>query len=230
MVVIYQWCFLLLLCTSPSLLLADINWSQLQLDDSTWHFDAKDRQTLAAEQLVLHNKSKDGQKVQHINAFLLIHAPFDHIFTMISDFKQLTDYAPHVEHIAILAQNNQHALVDYTLELPLGIKKRYRLQLRFTQNKKSKRMTWHSDTWQSPNPDERIGTTSGYWWLQQTAKPNITLLAYQTITDPGDVPFGLGWVIDYLTHSSIKSLLTQTKIRAEAQWQTKELHIESTPH
>ncbi|MDX8384796.1 MAG: hypothetical protein R8M45_12000 [Ghiorsea sp.] len=221
---------LLLICLSPAMVLADISWSKLNIDDQTWKFDDEDVQMLAAEQVVLHNKTKDEQKVQHVDAFLLIHAPMQHVFALISDFKQLTDYAPHIEHITIIEQSAEHALVDYTLGLPLGIQKRYRLNLDFEHQKASKRMTWHSAAWQSPQPNERIGTTSGYWWLQQTAEPNITLLAYQTMTDPGDVPFGLGWVVDYLTHSSIQALLTQTKIRAEAQWQAKELYTESTTH
>ena len=217
-----KWCLFLLVCLSPSLLLADASWSKLDIDSKTWGMDAEDEQRLARERVVLHQKTKDGQQVQHIDAFLLIHAPLNPIFALISDFKQLPDYAPHVERIAILDQSEQHALVDYTLKLPLGIQKRYRLNLNFEHNNTNKRMTWHSDAWQPPEPNERIGATSGYWWLQPTADPNITLLAYQTMTDPGDVPFGLGWVVDYLTHSSIEALLTQTKIRAETQWKAKE--------
>jgi len=200
--------------------------SALETHAKAWHLSAQDRENMRDGQLVLHKKETTTQVMQ-ANAFLVVNAPVAHIFTLITDFKQLPDYAPHVAHISMLHANSEQATVAYTLALPMGIEKRYRLQLDYVEQGQSKQMLWQKTAWQPEDESQRIGQTTGYWLIQATADANVSIIAYQTITDPGDVPFGLGWIVAYLSDTSIKALLMQTKIRAETQWlsqQKRTLH------
>ncbi|MDX8381971.1 MAG: hypothetical protein R8M14_07660 [Ghiorsea sp.] len=78
-------------------------------------------------------------------------------------------------------------------------------------------MCWHKVDWPGLDSEETIKDTSGYWSFQAKGK-NQTLLHYYTKTDPGHVPFGLGWIVAYLTKETVVDLLTNTKERAEKAW------------
>jgi hypothetical protein len=81
-------------------------------------------------------------------------------------------------------------------------------------------MHWHKVEWQGLDPDETIQDSTGYWFFKHADK-QTTLLHYYTKTDPGHVPFGLGWIVDYLTEKTVVDLLKNTKARAEQEWHNK---------
>ncbi|MCI5125930.1 MAG: hypothetical protein D3925_16025, partial [Candidatus Electrothrix sp. AR5] len=42
-----------------------------------------------------------------------------------------------------------------------------------------------------------------------------SLVLYHVYTDPGKIPFGLGWIVDFLGKDSVPEVLVQTKELAE---------------
>ena len=181
----------------------------------------KEEATVAAGGMVVHTSSVGDGYVKEAHAFLLIKAPANLILDVITDYKHLPEFMPNLERTEVLFQNEKGARVNYVLNLPFGVSKRYRLQLTHDYTPPELKLSWHNVVWEGLEPDETLKNTSGYWSLQQVP-PNKTLLHYYTKTDPGHVPFGLGWVVDYLTHETIVEMLENTKDRSELKWQKRQ--------
>ncbi|MDQ7001370.1 MAG: SRPBCC family protein, partial [Ghiorsea sp.] len=135
---------------------------------------------------------------------------------LITDYEHLPEFMPNLEKVEVLSHDKDGAQVNYYLALPFGVKKRYRLQLVYDTTPPDFRMAWHSIPWQGVPEGEVVKKTVGYWQLTATAS-NETLLHYYTKTDPGHVPFGLSWLVDYLTTETVTELLNNTKQRLEKQ-------------
>jgi len=155
--------------------------------------------------------------VKEIHAFLIIQAPANKVFAWITDYARLPSFMPNLARTEVLSQDDTGAVVNYYLDLPFGVHKQYRLKLDYDKQPNSWRMTWHQLDWQGLAPEHTIADTTGYWHLQVMDK-QTTQLHYYTKTDPGHVPFGLGWIVDYLTKETIVELLKNTKEHAEEQW------------
>ena len=176
----------------------------------------KEQTNVEAGRLVVHAESAKDSYVKEIHAFLLIQAPVDKVFALITDYVHLSSFMPNLERTEVLSQDAAGAVVNYYLDLPFGVHKQYRLQLDYDKQPDSWRMTWHKLDWQGVAPEHTIADTMGYWDLQ-VMDAQTTQLHYYTKTDPGHVPFGLGWLVDYLTEKTVVELLENTKAKAEEQ-------------
>ena len=121
---------------------------------------------------------------------------------------------PNLKKIDVLSRDEAGAVANYYLDLPFGVQKQYRLQLDYDTTPPDYQVTWKSLPWQGLEPEETVKSTVGYWEMKARGKQN-TLLHYYTKTDPGHVPFGLGWVADYLTKTSVVEMLHSVKEKAE---------------
>ena len=174
----------------------------------------KEAKQLGSGQLIIHAASEKDNYVKEIHAFLLIQAPAEKVFALITDYAHLPSFMPNLARTEVLHQGEAGAVVNYYLDLPLGVRKQYRLQLDYDKQPNSWRMTWHQLDWQGLDPEHSITNTAGYWHLQAVDK-QTTKLHYYTKTDPGHVPFGLGWLVDYLTKETVVELLKNTKAKVE---------------
>jgi len=43
--------------------------------------------------------------------------------------------------------------------------------------------------------------------------PNSTLALYHVFTDPGEVPFGMEWIVDFLSGKSLPKAIEETRKR-----------------
>ncbi len=174
----------------------------------------KDKVKVEAGKLVVHAQSVGDGHSKEVHAFLRINAPAAKVFAVITDFPHLPEFMPNLAKVEVLAAQPSGALVNYYLDLPFGVHKRYRLKLDY--DTEPLRMRWQKVAWEGLKPEETIVDTQGFWLLESVDEAN-TQLHYYTYTDPGHVPFGLGWIVDYLTKEAIVELLENTKKRAEQQ-------------
>jgi len=191
--------------------------------DSAWQLNQKEIKRLQAGKTVTHASSGEGN-VTKLDAFLLFNAPAPVIFSVITDYEKQPEFMPNLAEIKVLETSNKGALVNYMLELPFGVEKRYRLKLDYNQQSPNLRMDWNLSPWEGLKPEETILASTGYWLLKPVQNTNDTLLVYHTSTDPGDVPFGLGWIVDYMTNKTVVELLEKTKKRAETTWENNKNH------
>jgi len=191
--------------------------------------DAKQQHDLAAGKVVIQKLKHENEHMHALNGYMLVQTPPAALLKAVTDFSELPKYTPNLERIDVLESSANSALVNFELALPFGVKKRYRLFLNYGQADKefgqgAEQMTWLIQPWPELEPEETIKFTSGYWLMRPTAKKNETHLTYHTETDPGEVPFGLGWIVEYLTNKTVVELLSNTRERAEQQWQALPTH------
>jgi ribosome-associated toxin RatA of RatAB toxin-antitoxin module len=145
-------------------------------------------------------------------AHAVIAAPLAKIYGVLIDFAAYSDFMPNVEKVVVRAADQQGARLDYHLGLPMGVKKRYRLKMTYKIAADAAEISWQLIPWPKLSPSETIRDTSGYWRLTRLAGDK-TLVEYLVRTDPGDIPFGAGWIVDVLTKGSLPDILESTRKR-----------------
>ncbi|MDX8387519.1 MAG: SRPBCC family protein [Ghiorsea sp.] len=187
---------------------------------SSWDLSATELRKFEREKVVVRTDEGKGYE-RGINAFLQINAPAEWILALISDYPNLPTFMPNLERVDVLESTASGAVVGYYLALPFGVEKKYRLKLNYDATLPELEMSWEKLAWPELADDETIVSTVGFWHLSQQVDTEVTLLHYMTRTNPGDVPFGLGWIVDYMTNSTVVELLERTKERAEKTWQER---------
>lgn len=149
-----------------------------------------------------------------------INASRESIVQVLTAYETYPEFMPNVSNIEIVEQNGNDAILNYTLSLPLGKIKKYRLKISVAEHENfTSVMQWQMLDWPGLKTAETIKNTTGFWQIEEKGL-NRSLVLYHVYTDPGPVPFGLGWIVDYMSKNSVPEALTQTKARAE------EVHVQ----
>ncbi|MDH5544026.1 MAG: hypothetical protein OEZ43_00445 [Gammaproteobacteria bacterium] len=152
----------------------------------------------------------ENNKGRRFEVYAIINAQPQKVLDALLDYEHYPEFMPNVKRVDIVEQTADHNIINQTLGLPLGKIKRYRLENHITRNADSIGLAWRMLPWPELPADERIGDTSGYWILQAQDE-NHTLVVYHIYTDPGDVPFGLGWIVDLLSTKSVPDVVENTR-------------------
>ena len=190
---------------------------------AAWNFDRQEV-SLFERGKVVNRAQSLADDVEEVTAFLQIEAPIESIFYIIIDYESLPEYMPNLASVEVLENTNSMALVNYHLSLPFGVKKSYRLKLEYDIQPHESWVSWQLVPQPSLKADETITSTVGFFHLIKANTPHRTWLHYDTQTNPGGVPFGLGWLVEILTQKTVVKMLEETKERAEKKWQTTEIN------
>jgi ribosome-associated toxin RatA of RatAB toxin-antitoxin module len=156
-----------------------------------------------------------GKKGRTFEVIGLIKASGKCVVKILKDYKKYPEFMPNVSNIEILEQINNDSLLNYTLSLPLGKIKKYRLRMsERTPESKITILEWQMQKWPELKSEETISDTTGYWRIEEINE-KLSLVTYHVFTDPGPVPFGLGWIVDVLSKKSVPDVLLQTRFRIE---------------
>ncbi|MDP5239379.1 SRPBCC family protein [Uliginosibacterium sp. 31-16] len=138
----------------------------------------------------------------------IIAAPMPKLCALIQDYASYPTFMPNMAKAVIIKADADGTQADFTLSLPLGKTKQYRLQMSPAVNAQSCRLAWKMLPRPDLKPDQTIADTRGYWLLTPLpADPAKTVLRYQVYSDPGSVPVGLGWIVDMLGKDSLPKTL-----------------------
>lgn len=163
---------------------------------------------------IVVNEIQNNLKGQTFEAYAIFPASPEITLKALQSYKDYPDFMPNVTRVEIVHTNGKQAIIDQTLGLPLGTTKRYRLDTSIEQQDGKIKMTWRMINWPEIKKDESIGDTHGYWLLLPHRETQ-TLAVYHNYTDPGEVPFGMGWIVEYLSGKSIKDILGNTRLYIE---------------
>ncbi|WP_020674818.1 SRPBCC family protein [Geopsychrobacter electrodiphilus] len=170
-------------------------------------------QTLQGGTILVKEVPEEVKGYQTFLAHAVIAAPLAKIYKVLIDFSAYPDFMPNVEKVVVRGADQQVARLDYYLGLPMGVKKRYRLKMTYQIAADKAEIGWQLIPWPELSAAETIRDTSGYWRL--TPLPgDKTLVEYRVRTDPGDIPFGTGWIVDLQTKGSLPDILESTRKRA----------------
>ena len=130
---------------------------------------------------------------------------------MVKDFQSYPQFMPHIVNVDAVA-TDRGTNFRYFLQLPLSIEYQYQISDQSYVSSNEAWLTWKISSWEENN----IEDTWGQWMLTPYKDNLFTLVQYQVYTDLGYIPFGLGWVVNFLTEYSLPEVLLNTKEYIEA--------------
>jgi hypothetical protein len=146
----------------------------------------------------------------------VIAAPMIKLCALIQDYPRYPAFMPNMARTVVVQSDAQGTQADFTLKLPLGKTKQYRLQMTPTVSAQSCRLSWKLLQRPDLKPEDTIADTRGYWLLTPLpADPAKTLLRYEVYSDPGPVPTGLGWIVDMLGKDSLPKTLEAVRAQVK---------------
>jgi uncharacterized membrane protein len=156
----------------------------------------------------------DSEAGRTFEAIGLFDAPIDDIYNVIADFEKYDQFMPNIVNVRVLQENASSAVMNYTLGLPLGKLKKYRLSMTFLKEENRATLKWHMIEWPGIKKSETINDTRGYWLLENYhGSRSGVLVLYHVYTDPGHIPWGLGWIVDFLTKGTVPNIVKNTRER-----------------
>jgi hypothetical protein len=177
--------------------------------------DEHEKKLIARGGIVVREIETAGKKGRTFEAVGLVKARRNNVLKVVKDYKKYPEFMPNVSRIDIVEQRGNDTVLNYILALPMGNTKKYRLSLtESAAGNQSSILEWHMMKWPELKTEETISDTTGYWRIEEKSE-NVSLVLYHVYTDPGPIPFGLGWIVDVLTKKSVPDVLLQTKKRAE---------------
>ena len=166
-----------------------------------------------ADDYIQIDEKKNRQDGRTFEAKMWVNVPMSHLFAVISNASQHPEFVPDLAKVTVTQVDEQHSIQEQWLDLPMGKVKRYRIEVSTEQADSVARINWQLIDWPEVPKAERIVDTQGYWQLEQES-PSCTKATYHVYSDPGPVPFGLGWIVDSMTEDSVPALLTAMRDRA----------------
>ncbi|RWX51793.1 Ribosome association toxin PasT (RatA) of the RatAB toxin-antitoxin module [Candidatus Electrothrix marina] len=177
--------------------------------------NAEEQQTVQAHEILVRERPTNGQPGKTFEAVAIMEAGREVIRDIVMDYPSYPDFMPNVSRIEILAQDENTALLNQTLSLPLGKIKKYRIKLEASEpDEQTSLIQWQLQPWPELKLEETIRDTTGFWRIEELDAAR-SLVLYHVSTDPGKVPFGLGWIVDILSKDSVPDVVTKTRERAE---------------
>ncbi|WPD21102.1 MAG: SRPBCC family protein [Candidatus Electrothrix scaldis] len=212
---------LLLGASLPALFFLQVNtWAGTSQSDSeetqsAISLSAEERQAVEKREVIVREQPTQGKPGKAFEAVAIIKAKPELIRDMVQDYASYPEFMPNVSRIEILEQDEHTALINQYLALPLGKSKKYRIRLESSEpDAHTILIQWQLQPWPELKPEETIQDTSGFWRIEEL-DAGRSLVLYHVSTDPGKIPFGLGWIVDYLSKDSVPEILTKTRERAE---------------
>lgn len=156
----------------------------------------------------LIDQSKPDSNGKTFVAGTILNAPVAKVCATIQAYEDYPSFMPNTAKAKVSRQPDESALVDFTLHLPLGKVKKYRLKMTPKVSPAACNLSWKLQPWEGLKQEETIADTSGQWELSSLASnPAKTVVKYQVFTDPGPVPLGLGWIVDSMSKDSIPKMM-----------------------
>jgi hypothetical protein len=177
--------------------------------------NANENKLVTQGDIVVREIDAAGKRGRTFEAIGTIKASRNDVLKVLKDYTGYPEFMPNVSRIEIVEQRGNEAVLNYTLALPMGKTKKYRLKM--SEQKPGRQfsvLAWKIQNWPELKSEETITDTTGYWRIEENGE-NVSLVLYHVYTDPGPVPFGLGWIVDVLSKKSVPEALLQTRRRAE---------------
>lgn len=175
--------------------------------------DAIDIKTLADKEVRVLERTVAGSPGKSFVAATIIDAPLQQVCKVLQQYEAYPEFMPNTQSTKVTQNAATHSVIDVTLKLPMGKIKKYRLRMEPKASNTSCVLAWKQVPWPGLKQDETIADTAGQWQLTALSAGK-TAVRYSLYTDPGPIPFGLGWIVDSLSKDSIPQTLDAVRARS----------------
>jgi hypothetical protein len=212
------------LANSKDYILMDAIYSEKRNEaDKNRLFD-KNMTSIAKGQVIVHKIDHGGKNAEEYEALGLIEGTLKEVSSVLSDYESYPKFMPNVNEIKIASSTQDATVVDYKLLLPMGVVKKYRLKFWSKKEEHRIQLFWKKLPWPDLKPEETVVDTYGQWIIEKSPQKDGPVLAYYRVyTDPGNIPLGMGWIVDILTQKSIPGIINGTRNRVKSGGSTNQV-------
>ncbi len=175
-----------------------------------------DPRKLTETSVTLVDRTKPDSAVKSFAAGTIINAPVDKLCALLQDYADYPSFMPNTESTRVAMSKPGQTIIDVTLKLPMGKIKKYRLRMEPIVTPDKCTLAWSQLPWKGLKPEETIADTFGYWDIAPAPTAGKSVVRYVVSTDPGPIPFGLGWIVDSLSKDSIPQTLEALRKKASS--------------
>lgn len=205
------------LADSKDYVFMDANYCQSRNEAEKSNLLAKNRVPVAQGRVVVEKVGNSGKNAEEYEALGTIEGTLEQVAAVLTDYESYPKFMPNVSEIKIASSTQDTTIVDYKLLLPLGVVKKYRLKFWSKKQEHKIQLFWKKLPWPGLKPSETVVDTYGQWILERASRKESPVLAYYRVyTDPGNIPLGMGWIVDVLTQKSIPDIIKGTRSRVKA--------------
>ncbi len=204
------------LANSKDYIFMDANYCERRNEaDKNRLFD-KHKTSIAKGQTIVRKIAHAGKNAEEYEALGFIEGTLEEAAAVLTDYQSYPQFMPNVSEIKIVSSTQDATIVDYKLLLPMGVVKKYRLKFWSKKEEYRFQLFWKKLPWPGLKPEETVIDTYGQWILEGASQKESPILAYYRVyTDPGNIPFGMGWIVDALTQNSIPDIIESTANRVK---------------
>jgi len=176
----------------------------------------KHKTSIAKGQIIVHKIAHSAKNAEEYEALGLIEGTLEEVAAVLADYESYPKFMPNVSEITVTRSTEEATIVDYKLLLPMGFVKKYRLKFWSKKEEHKIQLFWKKLPWPGLKLEETVVDTYGQWILEKFPQRDGQVLAYYRVyTDPGNIPLGMGWIVDILTQKSIPDIMKGTRSRVK---------------
>ena len=167
----------------------------------------QDSSKILSNEIVV-NKIQTYENGEHFCVYGIIDEPIDKVFKIISEEENYPNFMPRFTAVDYHYTDGNYSYYTFHIGLPLSIKYQYKIKITEFQSDEFAWIAWELVDWK----ENSIADTWGQWYFTPVDNnKNFTLIQYQTYIDPGYIPYGMGWIIDLLTRTSLPHIIGNSK-------------------
>ena len=162
----------------------------------------EERALIVKGKIVLREVPAPGRAGRTYEALGVVQGSLDEAVSVLTDFEHYPEFMPNVSAVTICEQVHPCSVIETSLRLPLGVKKRYRLRYTAGHDDAGFRLDWVKIDWPELKPSQTVVDTSGYWLVRGFEEGGL-LVVYHVYTDPGHIPLGMSGLARSLAKAKI---------------------------
>jgi hypothetical protein len=175
----------------------------------------EERALVGKGKIILRELASPGQKGRTYEAVGLVQGSLDEAVSVLTDFEHYPEFMPNVSAVRVCDQVQPCSVIETSLRLPLGIKKRYRLRYTAARVASGFDLDWEKIAWPELKPSQTVVDTSGYWLVRGFEDGGL-IVVYHVYTDPGHVPLGLNGIARGLAKNKIPDGIVSLRKRIQS--------------
>ncbi|MBN2313809.1 MAG: tetratricopeptide repeat protein [Sedimentisphaerales bacterium] len=176
----------------------------------------ENKMAISKGKIIVRKIAGHRDNAQEYEAMGLIEGTIKEVSGILTDYRSYPEFMPNVKEASIRRSTDYGFIVDYRLGLPMNFEKKYRLIYRVKDEANKVQLLWKNLPWPGLKPKETIINTWGQWMLETyPGKERRVLAYYRVYTDPGKIPLGFGWIVDFMSKDSIPNVIGQTRRRVK---------------
>jgi hypothetical protein len=176
----------------------------------------EERSLLGKGKIVLREIPSPGRSGRTYEAIGLIQGTLGEAVSVLTDFERYPEFMPNVSAVTLCEQVRPCSVIETTLRLPLGIKKRYRLRYTVASDSpEGFELVWEKLPWPELKPNQTVADTSGFWLVRGFENGRL-IVVYHVYTDPGRVPLGLSGIARALAKDKIPDGIVSLRERVRS--------------